>query len=93
MCIYSMMADWGRNNLPAFPDWQKTITTPFTTPYGPLLGPPPEDHRVAQMYRDYLDLMKRVKEVEDKLGTCPCPDETKDAWVKEAERKLEGWEF
>ena len=65
MCVYCNMGDWQfRHN----PPWD----VPPMTPYVPQpLSPAPIVPWGLEKLKEYYDLLKAVKEMEDKLG-CPC---------------------
>jgi hypothetical protein len=66
MCVYCYIGDsWFRRDPPFEPDWNKwpTIPRPITLPPHP---PWPVDK-----LKEYLEVLKQVKELEDKIG-CPC---------------------
>lgn len=69
MCVYCMMDDWQFRH---DPPWH----IPDTAPYKPLIPAPaipPTEIKPWDLtkLREYRDLLKEVKELEDKLG-CPC---------------------
>lgn len=90
MCVYCNMGDtWFRRDTPWTPDpWPQFVPQP-ANPAVPVI---PWD---LDKLREYHDLLKRVKEMEDKLG-CPCEPNKADYLkmfedrIKELERKLEG---
>ena len=65
MCCYCMVGDWQfRHN----PPWNP----PFPSPLIPMpLSPVPVIPWDITKLTEFLDILRRVKELEDKLG-CPC---------------------
>lgn len=91
MCMYCMIADWGRQwipgPLPGSPTW------PFTPSIPPIpLAPPPTPAPMwpKEMLDQFEDLLRRVKELEDKLGGCPCEEPQKLDYLKEIRKLIEG---
>ena len=66
MCVYCMVGDF------QFKTWPPFIPDPWppSVPYPPQLPPNYQPWPLEQT-REYLDLLERVRELEDKLG-CPC---------------------
>lgn len=87
MCSYCMMGDHMFRYDPPFPTPNKLVPQP-------LPGITRQDWPVERL-REYLDLLREVKAMEDSIG-CPCPEEReKPDYVKlfedriaELERKL-----
>ena len=66
MCMYCNMGDHTFRYDPPFePDWQRYPSIPHP------LRPSPIQPWDLQRLQEYYDLLKQVKELEDKLG-CPC---------------------
>jgi hypothetical protein len=65
MCTYCMIGDWQfRHN----PPWNP----PFPSPLIPLpINPIPIQPWDAQKLIEFMDILRRVKELEDRLS-CPC---------------------
>lgn len=68
MCVYCNCGDWAFKHNPPwrpqdYPNYPATIPQPIVTPT-------PDPWKVQQL-KEYLDLLKQIKEMEDKLG-CPC---------------------
>lgn len=67
MCAYCMIGDSFSRWDPPFADWQtKSPLIPAPIPQITPISPWP-----IEKLREYLNLLKEVKELEDKLG-CPC---------------------
>lgn len=67
MCLYCNFGDWQfRHDPPWEPDPQRYPLVP--SPVNPLQPVVPWD---VNKLREFEDLLRRVKELEDKLG-CPC---------------------
>lgn len=69
MCVYCMCGDWTfRHNPPwkpnDYPQWPPSVPQPVV----PIPQIVPWD---LQKLHEFEDLLRRVKELEDKLG-CPC---------------------
>jgi len=64
MCVYCMIGDWQFRHDP-----------PWNPPYHPLIpmpiNPTPIIPWDLQKLKEFEDLLRRVKELEDKIG-CPC---------------------
>jgi hypothetical protein len=67
MCMYCMVGDWQFRHDPPWPN-----NPPFpTSPYIPAPVVPPQKPWDLEKLVEFYDLIRRVKELEDKLG-CPC---------------------
>lgn len=108
MCIYCMIADFGRQFLP-YPYWSPVI--PTTTPIIPNDGSTPVTipviHPTTPVHSDpinsginyplwtleqldaFEDILSKVKEMEDRLGGCPCEDPSKMDYLKKLRMHLE----
>ncbi len=68
MCTYCMIGD---NTFRHYPPWPNYPGYPYSplipAPVGPVITPP---WSIEQL-KEFQDLLKRVKDLEDKLG-CPC---------------------
>jgi hypothetical protein len=95
MCIYCMIADWGKQFLP-FPNpnpyWPipadpntvpvtVPVTVPITTTTYPLW--------TMKQLEEFEHILELVKEMEDKLGGCPCEDPSKMDYLKQLRKVLE----
>lgn len=66
MCCYCMVGDWAfRHNPPFTVDPLQYPTIPQ-----PIIPMPYQDWNIHKL-REYLDLLKQIKAMEDQLG-CPC---------------------
>jgi len=85
MCVYCYCGDWIFQNRPPwkpteYPLWPKSVPMPIS-PYAPL----PMD---VDQLKKLQDLLKRVKDLEDRLG-CEC-DPNKDAdYINLLEKRIE----
>lgn len=66
MCIYCMMGDWQFRH---DPPWYEKVPLPYVP--APVIPPEQIKPWSLDKLREYRDLLKEVKELEDKLG-CPC---------------------
>jgi len=93
MCVYCMIGDWQfQRNPPWQPGpnnpWHHLIPQP-TTPLTPAYVPWGLDQ-----LKEFQDLLRRVKELEDKIG-CPCEPNKADylgllsARIEQLEKQLE----
>lgn len=64
MCVYCMMADHAFRFDPPWDEWNPLVPRPFI-PTNPI-RPWPIDR-----LREYEEILKRIKTLEDQLG-CPC---------------------
>jgi hypothetical protein len=71
-----MVADWGHKWNP-FPNDPDPFYNPTTTQ--PLIWP-------QEKVEEFEDLLKRVKELEDKLGGCPCEDPKKVDFLEDIKK-------
>lgn len=83
MCCYCAMGDWAFRHDPPW-DYKEHI------PYIPMpLTPPSQPYKEWDMRKlqEYYDLLRKVKEMEDKLG-CPCEPNKAD-YLKIISERLE----
>lgn len=57
--------------------------------WGKEFAPPDRYQWTRPMLDQFEELLKRVKELEDKVDPCPCPDESKMDFLKEIRDKLD----
>ncbi len=69
MCVYCMCGDWTFRHYPPWSPYDPFVPWPPTVP-APLPNTPVVPWSLEQL-REFQDLLRRVKELEDKLG-CPC---------------------
>lgn len=81
MCVYCMVADHIHRYWP-YPD----DTSPIIPPAKPFI--PPREWTWPQ-FNEFEDILRRVKELEEKVGGCPCPNEDKTAFLEDIKRRLE----
>lgn len=67
MCLYCMVGDWQFRHEPPWPNVPPYPTSPFIP--APMV--PPQTPWSLEKLIEFQDLIRRVKELEDKLG-CPC---------------------
>lgn len=67
MCVYCMVGDWHFRRDPPWPNEPPYPTSPFI----PVPLVPPQPPWELDKLHEFYDLIRRVKELEDKLG-CPC---------------------
>jgi hypothetical protein len=103
MCVYCFIADWMRDYTTPkpLPDTMPiTIPvqpwSPWTPAPTPLPGPAPW---TQEQYDQAIEILRKVKEMEERLGGCPCEDASKMDFLKEIaerlariERKIDGSE-
>lgn len=63
MCVYCNLGDWAFKHNPPWNEPNPLVPRP--------INPAPVDSWGLQKLRDYLELLKEIKEMEDKIG-CPC---------------------
>jgi hypothetical protein len=83
MCVYCNISDWGRRNV--WDPWKDNgvVLPPNTLPYVSEEDPAKE---FAIILKDFLELVKEVKTLEEEVDPCPCPpDPKKTEWIEEAE--------
>lgn len=69
MCVYCYMGDAVFRHDPPWNPWEKTpYTDPFPTIPKPLV---PVNPWPIDKLKEYLEVLKRIKNLEDQLG-CPC---------------------
>ena len=86
MCTYCMVAD----------DFNSRFWQPFKDQWVQPMPAPSQPYTIPPGFpwnRDVLkeleDVLKRVEALENKLGPCPCPDESKLNFIKEIRDKLD----
>jgi hypothetical protein len=77
-----MMADWAHRWVPD-PVNPPAPWTPWN-PYGPREPTPWE----RQQFDELMEILRQVKEMEDRLGGCPCEDESKMDFLKEIDARI-----
>jgi hypothetical protein len=80
MCTYCMMADWVHH-------WVPQPWTP--TPWAPQV---PTPAWTQEQLTQLLDILRRVKEMEDKLGGCPNEDVSKLDFLRTIQDRLDALE-
>jgi hypothetical protein len=79
MCVYCNIADWAHEWVPG--------------PYTPIpptpTWPTPAPTWTREQYDQFLDILARVKDMEDKLGGCPCEDASKMDFLKTVKDQLD----
>jgi hypothetical protein len=66
MCVYCVVGDsWFRHDPPFDPDYRRWPTIPR-----PIIPAPIEPWPLDKL-KEYLDVLIKIKELEDRLG-CPC---------------------
>lgn len=84
MCAYCMIGDWQfRHN----PPWDRGLFQPLIP--APLPDVPVNPWSVDQL-KEYLDLLERVKALEDQLG-CPCEPNKAD-YIRLFKERIEALE-
>ena len=73
MCLYCVIGDW---QFRYDPPWERPIVPTPMQPWHPLLPLPVDPTKPItpwslEQLKEFQDLLRRVKELEDKLG-CPC---------------------
>ena len=82
MCAYCMLGDsWFRHDPPFDPDRWKYPTIP--QPAVPTLPPPWS----LEKLKEYLEILRLVKELEDKIG-CPCEPNKAD-YIKVLQERID----
>ena len=93
MCVYCFVGDsWFRRDPPWNPwkDFQDTQVDPYPTVPKPLVPVVPWD---IDKLKEYLEVLKQIKELEDKVG-CPCEPNKADyigmfkKRIEELEKKI-----
>jgi len=71
MCVYCATGDWPwRHDPPWYPQPDPRLPPP-------AIWPQPQPYQpwdVAKL-KEYLELLKQIKALEDQIGGCPCPEE------------------
>ena len=80
MCVYCMIADHYHTYWPYPGDPNPMPQTVPTVPVREWTWP---------QFSEFEDILRRVKELEDKVGGCPCPNEDKTAFLDDIKRRLE----
>ncbi len=70
MCTYCMIGDEFFRRSPPWYPYDPIVPWPPTIP-APLPGTPINPWAIPQL-KEFLDLLERVKRLEDALGGCPC---------------------
>lgn len=88
MCTYCQIADFFNKYIPDDPfDFPiKPLTPPWSpwTPYpAPLIHP-----WTREQLDEAVEILRLVKEMEDKLGGCPCEDESKMDFLNKIRERL-----
>lgn len=97
-----MIADWANRWVPGPHTPIAPITpSPWPVPYPtPIPEPPfptpwketPKEKLPSwtrEQYQDLMEILHRVKDMEDKLGGCPCEDESKMNFLKQIKEYLD----
>lgn len=90
MCVYCMIADWIHQYTPD--PYYPTPSIPISPlPYSPVipLQPPPQKPWTQEQLDQILDILRRVKEMEDALGGCPCEEPGKMDFLKDIQTRLD----
>lgn len=91
MCVYCMIADWGHRWMPddyfRQPPRRDTLPLPQVPPTSPFA--PFDRGWPREMLDQFEDILKRVKEMEDKLGGCPCEEPEKMDFLKAIRERLD----
>lgn len=93
MCIYCMAADHAHKWYPdpAAP-WVPPTSPPYPLiPTSPVPVIPPRKW-TRQELDEFEDLLKRIKDIEDKAGGCPCEDPSKLDFLKDIRARIEAEE-
>ena len=84
MCVYCMMADWAKK-------WTPDTSTPAI----PMPGLPPPlpviPYRpwTQEQLTQFMDILAKIKELEDKLGGCPCEEPEKLDYLNLLQQRLD----
>lgn len=81
MCVVSMVTDWGQQQWPKPSEFYPTVG-PYPYPAAPL-GPTPDE------IREFRDLLRKAREIDQKTGQPDCIDPAKDEWLKEFDAAVE----
>ena len=82
MCVYCMVADHIHRYWP-YPEDPNPMPLPPTVPTIPVR------EWTWPQFNEFEDILRRVKELEEKVGGCPCPNEDKTAFLVDIKRRLE----
>jgi hypothetical protein len=89
MCVYCLFADHLHKYIPDGPVPNTPIQpgTPWSpwTPSSPL----PTAPWSREQFDEAMEILRRIKEMEDKLGGCPCEDPSKLDFLKRIEERLD----
>lgn len=102
MCTYCFCADWMFKYVPYGP-WNPqpghpwTPWNPYPNPTGPAPTTPPFPITPGpvpypwsqQQLNEALEILRTIKEMEDKLGGCPCEDASKMDFLKDIQKKID----
>lgn len=86
MCIYSMISDWVHKYYPY--EWDPNhpfphAPNPFDTPATPVFP------WTRPQLDELEDILKRVKDLEERAGVCPCPEEGKQDFLDQIRKRLD----
>jgi hypothetical protein len=93
MCVYCFIADWAHEWVPGpyTPSTPPTYPVQPWTPWNPTPYVPqtPLPEWTREQYDQFVDILRRVKEMEEKLGGCPCEDASKMDFLKTVKDRLD----
>lgn len=96
MCVYCMVADYAHKWYPdpAAPWVSPTTAPPPLFPQVPSPQMPPiQPHKwTRQELDEFEDILRRIKDIEDKAGGCPCEDPSKLDFLKDIRARIEAEE-
>ena len=82
MCVYCFIADWANRWIPDQPEpW-----SPWSIPGH---SPSPAFPWTREQLDQFEDILRKVKEMEDKLGGCPCEEPGKMDFLKKIRERLD----
>ena len=80
MCVYCMMADHAKKWWPdpAIPN--REFPWAYPVPW------------TRKQLDEFEDILRRIKDIEDRLGGCPCEEPEKLDYLKDIRKRLDGIE-